>query len=100
MAGMAAGGMQFLGDLRKVLTEELPEYRDQLADERGWFRLLRDPAFQADMNRVLESHPALQAQIQGMMRGMGGGGRGGGRDGRRQGSDRGGRGPGRRGGQP
>jgi HlyD family secretion protein len=100
--GMGGGSMQSLQQLREFLIEEIPEYSEQLADERGWFSLLRDPDFQRAADGALKLDPDLRAQWQGlqeMMSGMGRGERGGGRESGRRGSGRGGEGSGPRGGQ-
>jgi hypothetical protein len=81
---MAAGGMQALGKVRDFLKGALPQYREQLADDTGWFRLFQDAAFQQAMGTALESAPAeLRDQLQGLQQSMsrGRGGRGTGRRG-------------------
>lgn len=87
MAGAMGGGMEVMQQLRDYLAEELPQYRDQLADDRGWFTLFQDTAFQRAMEGALNSAPpALRSQfqnIQSMMSGGMGRGRGRGRRGGR-----------------
>ena len=92
-----ASGMQFVRQLREVLVKELPQYSEQLGDDRGLFQLLGDPNFQRAVEGALDSAPELRSQwesIQQMMSSMGGRGMGG------RGGEGGRRGSGRRGGRP
>ena len=95
--GRGGGNNQFLDALRGFLVTEWPDRAEELQDPGNWFRMLREPGFQAEIEEAIQSNADLSDQWQDYRQRATSRSRGGDRTGRGgRGGDRTGRGRGGR----
>jgi multidrug efflux pump subunit AcrA (membrane-fusion protein) len=62
--GQGGGNNEFLNQLREHMIAEIPDRAAEFEDMGNWFRMLRDPGFQNEIEGAIQSRPDLLEQWQ------------------------------------